>query len=239
MPDSTAKRLSVLLTARVAFALALIALAAISIVSYQSLSAPVAAARWVDRSLNVEGEIKAMLAAVLSAQSGQRGYLLTGLEEYLPPYETGVAAVFQHLQKIESLTADSPEHQENLRLLRPLVEEKMRDLGTTLQLYRDGERMAAVLRVRANAGARTREILEAMLDDESELRRRREATHAASVARAFAVTQAGSAILFVLLGLAAWTSRREERIRQLVQRELEAQLGELRAVQRGTEGLPR
>jgi len=233
MPRSFSRDLPRLFTAQVFFLLALAAVVAISVVSYQSLSAPVEAARRVDRSIRLQGELKAVMEGLYLAISGHRGYLLTGLGEYLEPYESGRRAVEEHLKEIEALTTDNPRHQERLKVLRPLMEQRLNDLATTLQLYDDGARMEAVLRVRANIGKQSGEVLEEMLAEEARVLDAREEAHSVSVRRSFAVTQAGSAVLFLLLAVTAWVARREQRTRQLVQRELEAQLGELRSIATG------
>ena len=51
-------------------------------------------------------------------QSGARGYLLTGSNDYLQPYQTGIAAVGKTMQSLRELTADNPVQQRNLDQLR-------------------------------------------------------------------------------------------------------------------------
>lgn len=49
-----------------------------------------------------------LMQHVTDAETGQRGYLLGGLPEYLEPYERGIAALDPSLERLKTLTIDDP-----------------------------------------------------------------------------------------------------------------------------------
>lgn len=78
--------------------------------------------------------------AVLDAESGQRGYLLTGQEEYLVPYRAAlknIAAAFAHL---DAAYSREPQSAELLKKLRTLTETKLSELAITVQMVQEGKR---------------------------------------------------------------------------------------------------
>jgi PAS domain S-box-containing protein len=73
---------------------------------------------------------------VTDAETGQRGYLLTGDPRYLEPYQAGVARVGSRLQELKSLVRDNP-RQETLSLaLEERVTAKLEELEKTIELER-------------------------------------------------------------------------------------------------------
>ena len=45
------------------------------------------------------------------AESGERGFLLTGDESYLAPYNSAIAALPRGLKELKDLTSDNPRQQ--------------------------------------------------------------------------------------------------------------------------------
>src|SRR5215510_12021915 len=59
------------------------------------------------------GDVKAALAgllqAITDAETGQRGYLITGDERYLEPYRRGTAGIAAASESVESLIREQPD----------------------------------------------------------------------------------------------------------------------------------
>ena len=51
------------------------------------------------------------LSMMNDAETGQRGYLITGQEDYLEPYHAAVAAIGKSVQRVKQLTEDNPRQQ--------------------------------------------------------------------------------------------------------------------------------
>jgi signal transduction histidine kinase/CheY-like chemotaxis protein len=90
-----------------------------------------------EHSYQVLGAIKDLNLAVRRAETGQRGYLLTGRDDYLAPYNDAVEHVSFLQGELQRLTADNPTEQERLRTLSPVIQHKMEELAQTVQLRRD------------------------------------------------------------------------------------------------------
>ncbi len=86
------------------------------------------------------------------AETGQRGYLLTGDETYLEPYLNAEKRLASELDQIRSVTMRDPQMADLARQLHPVVHNKMAELSRTVELYRIGKRGDALAVVRSNEG---------------------------------------------------------------------------------------
>src|SRR6185369_5634893 len=102
--------------------------------SYASLARLSETRAWVDHTFNVLMCIKSVESDLKSAESGQRGYLLTGKDIYLEPYATSNRDVRQNLEQLKQLTPDNSLQQARLKELMPLVEERLRVLQRLIDL---------------------------------------------------------------------------------------------------------
>jgi PAS domain S-box-containing protein len=97
----------------------------------------------------------ALLAALLDAETGQRGYLLTGQDPYLVPYERAEAMLDPAVAAVEESLALRPIHGALRPVLRDMLDataEKRRELAITIGAFRDSGADAAVARVLAGDG---------------------------------------------------------------------------------------
>ncbi len=91
-----------------------------------------------------------LLQEVTSAETGQRGYLLTGKPEYLAPYEHAVRRVPQLLRQVAGDLDGNPD----FRALRAGVQAKLAELAHTVAMFEAGEREAALGIVQSDLGER-------------------------------------------------------------------------------------
>jgi len=87
-------------------------------------------------SQEVTTETNALLSALKDAETGQRGYLLTGRDEYLQPYRQALVDVPAALRRLTAATADRPDQTARIDALRPLIAEKLTELNQTIDLRR-------------------------------------------------------------------------------------------------------
>ena len=78
-----------------------------------------------------------LMMAALDVETGSRGYVLTGEDQYLEPYRTGIAEAREDLATLETLTGNNVVQSENLDRLRTLIEEKIRFSQLAIQTRRD------------------------------------------------------------------------------------------------------
>ena len=105
--------------------------------------------------------IAALHIDIRAAETGQRGYILTGEHRYLAPYERATGHVWDSFQRLERDVLD-PAQATRLRDLRPLIEAKLDELARTVELrQRSFEEALAV--VRTDAGQRLMEEIDAAI----------------------------------------------------------------------------
>ncbi len=106
---------------------------------------------------------------IQSAERGQRGYLITGRDDYLVPYEKAKTRIPQLLSDLQQATFDRPDQQHRLLKLQADLTTKLNELAETITIRRDKGFAAALAVVNTDVGqksiaaieADTTEILEA------------------------------------------------------------------------------
>jgi signal transduction histidine kinase len=81
---------------------------------------------------------------VLSAETGQRGYLLTENEEYLAPYQEAISLVVNQIKEVKKLRLDMVGLKSQQTELLSLVEQKLIELSYTVDLALDDEEKKAL-----------------------------------------------------------------------------------------------
>jgi PAS domain S-box-containing protein len=104
------------------------------------------------------------LSQLKDAETGQRGYLLTGQPEYLPSYESGRRLAASTINSFVGLKGARLLPQEDLDALRALVFAKLDELARTVQLAKEGKREEALSIVAEGGGLRTMDRLRALHD---------------------------------------------------------------------------
>ena len=96
----------------------------------------------VNHAHEVVEQLDHLLAEMTDAETGQRGYLITGSVRYLAPYEQATTRIADTLHAIRVLTADDSAEEERLNRLVPLVASRLAIMRETMDLY-DREGLAA------------------------------------------------------------------------------------------------
>jgi signal transduction histidine kinase len=132
---------------------------------------------WVRHALEVEAQLNRVLATATDAETGQRGYLLTGRLSYLEPYETARRELAPGIDKLASETADNPIQQKVLARLRSAAAAKMAELQKTVDLRSTGHGDDALALVNTDEGkelmSTIRQALADMRSEENALLERR------------------------------------------------------------------
>lgn len=97
-------------------------------------------------------ELHDALRALIDAETGQRGFIVTGLENYLEPYRSGVAEVDRHLDALDALYAGSDDAVALLAEIRRLRQIRLRKLDEAIAIRRQQGFEAARAAVLRNRG---------------------------------------------------------------------------------------
>ncbi|HEX2055959.1 MAG TPA: CHASE3 domain-containing protein [Nitrospiraceae bacterium] len=92
---------------------------------------------WVEHTHKVLAGLQRFLATVHAAETGQRGFLLTGMPEYLEPYNTATTELHREVDQLAELTSKFPSQQQRVSQIRALATEKMAELAETIRLRKE------------------------------------------------------------------------------------------------------
>lgn len=126
-----------------------------ALTSITSFERRVAHAANVRQSMEVKVRVADMLSLIQDAETGQRGYLLTGDPAYLAPFDTGIREAPKAIDALLVITRDNPSQQAKLRELDALVSEKFAELSRTVELRKQNRGPDALRSVRSNTGKAT------------------------------------------------------------------------------------
>jgi len=176
---------------------------------------------WVSHTHEVLETLEGVLSSLQDAETGQRGFIITGAAEYLTPYYAGRRAAPRRLNRLAELTRDDPPQQKRIDAMRPLVEQKLDELEHVMKLRKsaaDGFETARAVVV-SDDGKLVMDTLRAKVADMDKAERRRLADRALASAvatKTATVTNllglAGSLVL-LMAAFSVWWSRTRERER--------------------------
>ncbi|MBY0619435.1 response regulator [Sphingomonas ursincola] len=170
-----------------------------------------------------------MLSATLDAETGQRGYLLTGREAYLEPYVEGAALARTKLGVLQTTMRGDPVQEDNVEQLERNVEQKLRELDATIRLRRDEGFAAALAAVDSDRGKAAMDAIRAQIASMSreELRKRQSnidqmaAASNTAVISAVVTSASGIALTIAIFLLMARSMRQRARQQWLQQAQVD------------------
>ena len=190
------------------FALAGLVLLLIGVVSFRTTTALIANDERVDHTHQVRYELAELMSQIKDAETGQRGYIITGDETYLQPYTDALANVGSSLETLKRLTADNPGQQQRLAALTTVVNSRLDHLKEALQARQTGGLAAGVAAVETGQGKLTMDEIRARVADadrvEVTLLGERAVLAARSASTAEAITLWGGVGGALLVGLVGW-----------------------------------
>jgi methyl-accepting chemotaxis protein len=188
------------------YGLALIIVVVVGIIAYRGISELVDSADWVTHTHKVKETLSEVRSVLKDAETGQRGFLLTGEEKYLVPYSNAIRSVDRNIQELQELTSDNPDQMKRIAILKPLVANKLAELAETVALRRQHGEQAAVQVVLTDRGKNAmdqiRQVIMEMDDEETGLLRRRDVTAKAAAQFATSTMLFGGVLVLVLVSAA-------------------------------------
>lgn len=137
---------------RWALALALVSVLVLLVLNELAYHRSGAALSGLDTRVELRRELQLMVRRLSDAESGQRGYLLTGRDEYLEPYHRSLRSVHMLVERIEQAYRDDPEAAANVQALRAAAETKLSEMETALALHAQGRHETWQELLRTNIG---------------------------------------------------------------------------------------
>jgi len=112
--------------------------------------------------------VNAVDEVIQDAERGQRGYLITGQEEYLQPYQRAKERLPQLMLDLQAATLENPGQQQRLLQLQADITTKMNELAATIAAMRERGFEAARAIVDTNVGRLSMDAISADLAPISE-----------------------------------------------------------------------
>jgi methyl-accepting chemotaxis protein len=190
------------------FGVVLAVLVIVGAVSSYSTSKLIDAADWVVHTHQVLDDLSNLEGTMKDAWSGVRGYLLTGDESYLRPYEGSQQRARRILQDLRKLTADNPRQQQRLDSLEPVIVDDFTVLQQEIESRKSGGFEPALKIVqtgKANQDLdRTREMTAEMVAEENDLLTARSAEESDRARLTQTMIMAATLGAFVLVIVIGW-----------------------------------
>lgn len=209
------------------FAVAFAFLAIISIYSYINTNLLVKNIESVVHTHAVKQAIEKVISEMKDMETGQRGYIITGNEDYLDPYNEALLSIEQTLDRLQQLTFDNATQQDFIKEFRTLKGQKIERMKESVRLRKDIGFEAAQKNLLDNSGKNTmdkmREIVKQMHGEEDRLLNNRSSEADGSTRTTMAVIIVGGLIsLFIIFGALIILNRAETE-RLATDRKLEGQ----------------
>lgn len=199
---------------------------------------------WLAHSWQVVHQVERVLGSAVNAETGERGYLISGSDGYLAPYTTALQELPGELDHLDMLTADNPDQQERIHDLRAAVDRRLLVLQRAVEMRRQGGQDISTPLLRGGPGKvemdHIRAICDAMDAEEDRLLAIRTASTNSSTGHAQVAVVVASALDFLLILFAFWQFARERDLRVaaeaagervvLAQKETEARAAEVQAL---------
>jgi CHASE3 domain sensor protein len=147
-------------------------------------------------ALEAQNSVARAFSLLQDAETGQRGYLLTGEDAYLEPFTRAAAEIDSELENLSQFVADVPGERQDVVALRAVADDKLAELRQTIDLRRSGDSEEALAILRGGGGKDAMErarALVARIDD----------AQAVVLSRRIAQTGRGGAVLQATIMLAA------------------------------------
>jgi|GEM_PF-2552958 len=197
----------------IGFGAALLLLTVVAVVSYRTTISLLDTMTWVNHTHETLIKVKSLLSHVKDLETGMRGYVITGKDLFLEPYEAARAEVEQDFAALRALTADNPQQQRNLDTLAPLLAERKALARRAIDLRRGEGLQAAVEEAQRGQG---QEVMEAIRkgvqqieEEEYELLRRREEATGANAQKTIIILLLGSTLAVAIVAFSSRLFSRE------------------------------
>ena len=165
------------------FAAALLIFVVVGIVSYQSIQRLTESAKMVTFTHSVIQHLDHVLISLGNAQRAERGYVITGQEQYLDPYLATAKSIEKDVGEARSLLQKNPVILQKFERVAPLIDAEMQEFKEVIEIAKTKGTADAAASIKTGKAKKTmddiqRQLREIIQDEENLLKRREEEEHA-------------------------------------------------------------
>lgn len=118
----------------------------------------------VAASHDTRSRIQSVFSLLQDAETGQRGFIITGDERFLEPYDRALSGIDPALAELERRAAGNADQAEDMRRLRSLVAQKRNTMERTVDLRMAGNAQAAIAVVSSGEGKLAMDAIREIVD---------------------------------------------------------------------------
>ena len=195
-----------------------LAIILITLFTYLAMQAREDTAQRTNQTFNTLDQLGQLLIAMIDAETGERGYVLTGEEPYLEPYASARSLLPATLASLRTTVSGDAAQQQRLTAAEALVNEQLQVMERTIALRRQGQTSDALAEIRSGRGKtlmdRLRQMVADLQDRESAALVEQQRSWEAAVGLSSLVTGGGSTVILLLTVLVAVMTSRNYRTRE-------------------------
>jgi PAS domain S-box-containing protein len=132
---------------------------------YHANNSSIESNKWVIHTHEVINDLGELLSTLKDAETGERGYLITGQSDYLEPYNDALKKIDILTRSSRVMTVDNEKQQRNFDSLEPLIAQKLDQLAKTIKAQRDSGVEAARGVVLTSKGKATMDKIRVLISD--------------------------------------------------------------------------
>lgn len=191
-----------------AFLLVIAVAFATSALTWRNLSTLEQNNQWTDHTHKVIAQATAIGAAMVDAETGIRGYLISGADNFLEPYRNSGKAFGSALDEAKRLTADNPSQQKRLEQIDRIASEWRQDVAEReIALMRAQQTVTEARNIEAGGAGKKymdgiRALVREVIDAEASLLSVRAVASAAATSSSYTMIIAGG-IAMLLVAIAS------------------------------------
>lgn len=121
----------------ISFALVIVVLLTLSTVVFVNVSSYITANTWNTHTYEVLSDFEGIVTSMINMETGQRGFSITGDENFLAPYNQGKSAFDTYFNSVKELTSDNQDQQANLEKVKELKESWQQVAESNISMRRE------------------------------------------------------------------------------------------------------
>jgi two-component system, sensor histidine kinase and response regulator len=206
------------------FLISLILIVGIGITSYLNALNLVKTSHSHNHTVQVLKEIETLKSSIAEADSAKRGYIIAKNKDYIQNFKRSTRNILPSLKRLKKLVNDNKEQIDRLKILEPLIEQKMLVLPKDVLTDQGQAGFKVISPEQITQGQaysdRIYELLQDMTDTENDLLIERMKLEEGSIQSIQLIIPFGSFLAFLLVSLAVYFVTRDAQARKQAEVEL-------------------
>jgi diguanylate cyclase (GGDEF)-like protein len=198
---------------RVGFAVAFMLLAIIVVTTYQITNDLIKNNSLTTHTYEVITKLETTISLLVDAETGHRGYVITGDEKFLEPYYAATPHIEATISELRRLTSDNPSQQQRMPELERRSATRLAIIKEVIELRRRNEIDAATQIIKSGSGKvemdAVRRIIKEMQEEEQRLLKVRLEKSQLATRKAIVAFTVMTFLIVALLGLSYYVINRD------------------------------